>query len=167
MFSFSTRRPANSSSAAARKSAKAAEDHAAPGGPANTNSGTGFARAKTGHGLHRQRLSVTHGRDEGHVEHCRHHRVLPAAARTTWRSSKPCGARKTRRFLSPHAAVATWPAPWRHLPKNSAPSQFRAVAPAWPNPSLNRSANGVSPGPVCGAVHSPQPGPGATPSPPG
>ena len=32
-----------------------------------------------------------------------------------------------------------------------------------PNPSLKRSANGRPPGPVCGALHSPQPGPGALP----
>ena len=31
------------------------------------------------------------------------------------------------------------------------------------NPSLNRSANGRPPGPVCGALHSPQPGPGVLP----
>jgi hypothetical protein len=33
-----------------------------------------------------------------------------------------------------------------------------------PNPSLKRSANGKAPGPGCGEVHSPQPGPGALPS---
>ena len=38
---------------------------------------------------------------------------------------------------------------------------------ALPNPSLNRSANGRPPGPVCGALHSPQPGPGVLPSSPG
>ena len=32
-----------------------------------------------------------------------------------------------------------------------------------PNPSLKRSANGGPPGPVCGEVHSPQPGPGIPP----
>jgi hypothetical protein len=32
-----------------------------------------------------------------------------------------------------------------------------------PNPSLKRSANGKAPGPGCGEVHSPQPGPGALP----
>ena len=42
-----------------------------------------------------------------------------------------------------------------------------AILCALPNPSLNRSANGMSPGPVRGAVHSPQPGPGATPLSPG
>ena len=34
------------------------------------------------------------------------------------------------------------------------------------NPSLNRSANGGPPSPVCGEVHSPQPGPGVLPSSP-
>jgi len=33
-----------------------------------------------------------------------------------------------------------------------------------PNPSLKPSPNGKPPGPVCGALHSPQPGPGAFPS---
>ena len=37
---------------------------------------------------------------------------------------------------------------------------------ALPNPSLKRSANGGPPGPVCGEVHSPQPGPGVPPSSP-
>ena len=32
-----------------------------------------------------------------------------------------------------------------------------------PNPSLKRSANGGPPGPVCGAPHFPQPGPGVPP----
>ena len=32
-----------------------------------------------------------------------------------------------------------------------------------PNPSLKPSPNGKPPGPVCGALHSPQPGPGAFP----
>ena len=35
-----------------------------------------------------------------------------------------------------------------------------------PNPSLKRSANGSPPGPVSGAEHSPQPGPGVLPSSP-
>jgi hypothetical protein len=34
---------------------------------------------------------------------------------------------------------------------------------ALPNPSLKPSPNGKPPGPVCGALHSPQPGPGAFP----
>ncbi len=38
---------------------------------------------------------------------------------------------------------------------------------ALPNPSVNRSANGRPPGPVCGPLHSPQPGPGVLPSSPG
>ena len=37
---------------------------------------------------------------------------------------------------------------------------------ALPNPSLKRSANGRPPGPVCGMLHSPQPGPGVPPSSP-
>ena len=35
-----------------------------------------------------------------------------------------------------------------------------------PNPSLKRSANGLPPGPVIGAQHFPQPGPGGKPSSP-
>ena len=38
---------------------------------------------------------------------------------------------------------------------------------ALPNPSFNRSPNGRPPGPVCGALHSPQPGPGVLPLVPG
>ena len=166
-LNVSTRRRTEFSPAAARKSEEAAEDHAEPEGTANTKSGTGFARAKTRRALRLLCHSAAHGRDEEHVAPCRHHRVLPAATRTTPRSSKPRDALKTRRILSSHATVATCPAPWRHVPKNSAPSQFRATAPAWPNPSLNRSANGMSPGPVRGALHSPQPGLGAMPSSPG
>ena len=47
----------------------------------------------------------------------------------------------------------------------STPPAHPKVAAA-PNPSVKRSVNGVSPGPFCGALHSPQPGPGATPSAP-
>ena len=49
--------------------------------------------------------------------------------------------------------------PWRahHQPTSGA---------ALPNPSLKRSVNGGPPGPGCGALHSPQPGPGVPPSPP-
>ncbi|CAD5373987.1 hypothetical protein RA210_U400002 [Rubrivivax sp. A210] len=32
-----------------------------------------------------------------------------------------------------------------------------------PNPSLKRSTNGLPPGPVCGALHFPQPGPAGKP----
>ena len=39
-----------------------------------------------------------------------------------------------------------------------------AVCAAWPNPSFKPSPNGKPPGPVCGALHSPQPGPGVLPS---
>ena len=41
-----------------------------------------------------------------------------------------------------------------------------SYSPAVPNPSLKRSANGRPPGPVYGALHSPQPGPGVLPSSP-
>ena len=39
-----------------------------------------------------------------------------------------------------------------------------AVCAAWPNPSFKPSPNGKPPGPVCSALHSPQPGPGVLPS---
>jgi len=42
-------------------------------------------------------------------------------------------------------------------------SGYGVVASAWPNTSLNGSANGRPPGPVRGALHFPQPGPGALP----
>jgi hypothetical protein len=165
--SFSTRGPVEISPAATRKSEGAAEGHAEPEGTANTHSGTGFARAKTRQTLRPLQHSAAHGRDEEHVAPCRQHRVLPATARTTPPSFTARGARKTRRFLSSQAAVATWPAPWRHVPSNSAPSQFRASAPAWPNPSLKRSANGMPPGPGRRyTVHFRLPGPGGTPSAP-
>jgi len=52
-------------------------------------------------------------------------------------------------------------------PPKMANAEFGTTRPALPNQSLNRSANGMSPGPVRGAVHSPRPGPGAIPSSPG
>ena len=166
-FSFSTRRPVDFSRAATRKSEEAAESHAEPEGTANTNSGTGCARARTSRNLRLLGHSAAHGRDTEHFAPSRHCRVLPATARETPRSSKLRGARKTRRFLPPPAVVATWPAPWRRVTKNSAPSQLRASAPAWPNPSLKRSANGRPPAPGRWyAVHFHRPGAGVLPSSP-
>ena len=56
------------------------------------------------------------------------------------------------------------------VPRNTARpwlAQHRGISvAALPNPSLKRSANGRPPGPVCGEVHSPQPGPGFLPSSP-
>ena len=56
------------------------------------------------------------------------------------------------------------------VPRNTArpwQAQHRGITvAALPNPSLKRSANGRPPGPVCGEVHSPQPGPGVLPSSP-
>ena len=43
---------------------------------------------------------------------------------------------------------------------------WRTSGAALPNHSLKRSANGRPPGPVCGALYSPQPGPGVLPSSP-
>jgi hypothetical protein len=62
-----------------------------------------------------------------------------------------------------HAAEAATTGCPRHEIANSGCGTFRT---ALPNPSLKRSANGVPPGPACGALHSPQSGPGATPSSP-
>ena len=39
----------------------------------------------------------------------------------------------------------------------------KGVRGAWPNPSFKPSPNGKPPGPDCGALHSPQPGPGVSP----
>jgi hypothetical protein len=64
MFSFSTRRPADSSSAATRKTDQTAEDNAEPEGTANTNTGTGFARAKICRPPRRLQPPVAHGREK-------------------------------------------------------------------------------------------------------
>ena len=45
----------------------------------------------------------------------------------------------------------------------SVPARGAGIAPMRPNPSLKPSPNGKPPGPVCGALHSPQPGPGVFP----
>ncbi len=107
MFSFSTRRPAESRIAATRKTGQAAEDNAAPEGPANTNTGTGFARAKTGHALCRRQRPVAHGRDEGHP------RNASAVARS-WRSRY---WRRGPRSLEAHATQDDFSRrsqPWLH-----------------------------------------------------
>ena len=46
---------------------------------------------------------------------------------------------------------------------SAVPATPRLLHAAPPNPSLKPSPNGKPPGPVCGGVHSPQPGPGAFP----
>ena len=66
MFSFCTRTRADSGSAATRKTGQTAEDNATPEGPANINTGTGFASAKIGHALRRWQRTVAHGQDEEH-----------------------------------------------------------------------------------------------------
>jgi len=53
------------------------------------------------------------------------------------------------------------------VPAKIANAGSATILAALPNWALNRSANGMSPGPVRGAQHSPQPGPGAIPSSPG
>ena len=73
MFSVSTRRPADSTSAATRKTEQTAEHNAEPEGTANTNTGTGFARAKICRPLRPQQPSVAHGRDEQNPRHAHAH----------------------------------------------------------------------------------------------
>ncbi|CAD5374678.1 hypothetical protein RA210_U660002 [Rubrivivax sp. A210] len=50
--------------------------------------------------------------------------------------------------------------------EDSQNSKLSTQCAALPNPSLKWSANGLPPGPGCGALHSPQPGPGGKPSSP-
>ena len=166
-LSFRTRRLAKFRSAATRKSEEAAEHHAEPEGTANTNSGTGFARAKAIAGQHHQQAAVAHGRGE---EQSTPPRLL-CAETTLGRMQSPCfqprGARKKVRSCGSQAAVATCPAPCLHMPRNSPHSQLRAPAPAWPNPSLKRSANGRPPSPGRWySVHFHRPGLGVLPSSP-
>ena len=47
--------------------------------------------------------------------------------------------------------------------QRAASSNSSRLPGAWPNLALKRSTNGRPPGPVCGALHSPQPGPGVLP----
>jgi hypothetical protein len=84
MFSVSTRRPADSNAAATRKNGQTAEDNAAPEGPANTNAGTDFARAKIGQPPRRPRSSVAHGRHENCPRH-----AYEIAALAPYRRTKP------------------------------------------------------------------------------
>ena len=165
---FSTRRPARFSLVAARKSDGTPTDLAEPEGTANTNSGTGFTRAKAVDRQRRQQAAVAHGREEEHSGSRRHHRAASTLARMHSPCSQPRGARNTTRFFSTQAAVATWPAPCLQVPWNSPPSQVRAPPPALPNPSVNRSANGRPPAPGrWSAVHFHRPGAGVLPSSPG
>ena len=165
---FSTRRPAGFSLVAARKSDGTPADLAEPEGTANTDSGTGFALAKAVDGQGHQQAAVAHGREEEHSVSHRHHRAAPTLARMQSPCSQPRGARNTTRFFGSRAAVATWPTPCLHVPRNSPHSQLRGPAPALPNPSVNRSANGRPPAPGRWyAVHFHRPGAGVLPSSPG
>jgi len=158
MFSIGTSRPAHSGTAATRRSGQTAEDNAAPEGPANTNTGTGFARAKICQPPRRPRSSVALGRDEERPCHAYKVAVLASSRRT-----KP----KTISLFS-NSRGSMVSTPWRLVSKSAASFRCGAAARAWPNPSLNRSANGMSPGPGRRyAVHFRQPGPGAIPSSPG
>ena len=165
--SFSTRRPARFSIMAARKSDETAANHVEPEGTANTNSGTGFARAKAVDDQHHQQAAVAHGLEEEQSTPLRHHRAEPTLGRVQSPCPQPSGARKKVRSCGSQAAVATCPAPCLHMPRNSPHSQLRAPAPAWPNPSLKRSANGRPPSPGRWySVHFHRPGLGVLPSSP-
>ena len=167
-LSFRTRKPASFSLMAARKSDGAAAKHAEPEGTANTNSGTGFARAKAVDGQRHRQAAVAHGREEEHAASHQHRRTALTLARLKSRCSQPRNAQKRTRFFASQAAVETWPDPCLHMPWNSPPSQCRAPPPALPNPSVNRSANGRPPAPGRWyAVHFHRPGAGVLPSSPG
>ena len=81
-----------------------------------------------------------------------------ASIRGPLRQRLECAARHRRRRGAggdrgaQTGATRPWPAHRPHSP-----------GAALPNPSLKWSANGRPPGPVCGALHSPQPGPGVLP----
>ncbi len=167
ILSFRTRRRAISHSAAARKSEEAPEHHAEPEGTANTNSGTGFARAKAVDDRHHQQAAVAHGREEEQSTPPRHQCAEPTLGRMQAPCSQPRGARRVIRSCGSQAAVARCSTPCLHMPRNSPHSQLRASAPAWPNPSLKRSANGRPPSPGRWySVHFHWPGLGGLPSPP-
>ena len=166
-LSFRTRRRAKFGSAVARKSEEAAEHHAEPEGTANTNSGTGFARAKTGDDQHQQQAAEAHGREKEQSTPPRRHRAEPTLGGMQSPYSRPRGARKKIRSCGFQAAVATCPSPCLHIPRNSPHSHLRAPDPAWPNPSLKRSANGRPPSPGRWySVHFHRPGLGVLPSSP-
>ena len=167
ILSCRTRRPAKFGSAPARKSEEAAEQHAELEGTANTDSGTGFARAKAVDDQHHQQTAVAHGREERQSTPLRHHCAELTLGIMQSPCSQPRGARKEIRSCGFQAAVATCPAPCLHMPRNSPHSQLRASAPAWPNPSLKRSANGRPPSPGRWySVHFHRPGLGVLPSSP-
>ena len=142
ILSCRTRRPAKFGSAPARKSEEAAEQHAELEGTANTDSGTGFARAKAVDDQHHQQAALADGREEEQSTPLRHHCAEPTLGRMQSPCSQPRGARRAIRSCGSQAAVATCPPPCLHMPRNSPHSQLRAPAPAWPNPSLNRTRYG-------------------------
>jgi len=82
MFSFRTRRPADSNDAASRMTGQTAEDNAEPDGTANTDTGTGFARAKICQPSRRPRSSVAHGRHENCPRHAYEVVALAPSRRT-------------------------------------------------------------------------------------
>ena len=144
---FRTKGRAKLDSVAARNSEDAAERHAEPEGTANTSSGTGLTRAKAVCGQHHQQAAVAHGREEEQSIPLRHHRAAPTWERIRSPYSWPPNLPNTTRFVGSQAPVASWPAPCLHVQSHSPHSQACAPSPAWPNPSLKRSANGRPPAP--------------------
>jgi len=74
--------------------------------------------------------------------------------------------RKEFRWQAPRTLqepVAGKPLEQSRYASSSAGSRLGLPGKALPNPSLKPSPNGKPPGPACGALHSPQPGPGAFP----
>ena len=131
-----------------------------------TITGTGFARAKLRQGPQvRSRVAVL-GRDE-EDQSVRLQRIVFAGLKEelgteSGLSPQSSGQGKSQlvaKVVGRGRALFTSALAGKHRSRFS-----MAVCAAWPNPSFKPSPNGKPPGPVCGALHSPQPGPGVLPS---
>ena len=70
------------------------------------------------------------------------------------------------RGSAPHVLIPsmfTDPSRKSRCASRAAGSRLGLLSKALPNPSIKPSPNGKPPGPVCGALHFPQPGPGVSP----
>ena len=152
-----------SCSAETRKSEQTADDHARPEDTANTNSGKALAHSRAGHSLRRHRASVAHGRDEECTTTCRQELASQRSSRTTPRSSQSGGTRMPIPMSSSPPVAAIGPAPWLPVARNFLCLQLHATAPAGPNPSFNRTRNGMRPGPRGCFVYFQPRGPGPMP----
>ena len=103
--------------------------------------------------------ALRHGAAPTLATHHRRHRRRGAHAFRVWVASRRADEGPSEYGHEPVAHLALLSIPWQA--KASHPSCW-----VQPNPSLKRSANGTPPGPVCGMLHSPQPGPGGMPSAP-